>query len=311
MNDTTGIIFNIQRFSVHDGPGIRTVVFEKGCPLRCLWCANPESQIQNPQLAWTKSKCIGCGECIKSNLQCKPYFIEDELYWSDFDENQCKEILRACPSKALHTIGYEVKVSEVIEKIDRDGIFYGDEEGGLTISGGEPLMQDEFTYNLLNEAQKCGINTAIETTGYASEAVFTKVAAKLDYLIMDIKTMDDGVHRKVTGVSNEQILSNFIAIRDSYPELPIHIRTPIIPGVNDNAGDVQKIAEFVKSQKNVRYELLKYHRLGENKYISLHRSYPMGDVIISEDLFKSLKEFEFNNLSDYPDDSELIKGAGI
>ena len=172
MNDTKGIIFNIQRFSVHDGPGIRTVVFEKGCPLRCHWCANPESQIRNPQLAWSKNKCIGCLECAGSNLKCNPHFEEDELYWDELKSDEIDSVDRVCPSKAFHVIGYETTVDEVVSQIHRDEIFYGDEEGGLTISGGEPLMQPKFTYQLLREANKQGINTAIETTGFGQAADF-------------------------------------------------------------------------------------------------------------------------------------------
>ena len=311
MNDTKGIIFNIQRFSVHDGPGIRTVVFEKGCPLRCLWCANPESQVHSPQLAWTKSKCIGCGSCVNGKLKCQPYFSEDELYWDDFQEEETEAVERICPSKAFHVIGYETTVKAVIEKIDRDSIFYGDEEGGLTISGGEPLLQAKFTYQLLREAKKLGINTAIETTGYGKTEDFIKIAGKLDYLIMDIKVLDDEVHKKVTGVSNELILKNFEQIRRIYPDLPIHVRTPIIPGVNDNEESIKAISEFIDKRNNTKYELLKYHRLGEPKYVSLHRMYPMGDVKLSDETYDSLKRFEFNNIGSELLDEGWQKGAGI
>ena len=311
MNETRGIIFNIQRFSVHDGPGIRTVVFEKGCPLRCLWCANPESQKREPELAWTKNKCIGCGQCCNSNLGCQPYFSEDELYWENSDMVDKNEIDRTCPSKALHVIGYETTVCEVIKKIDRDAVFYGDEEGGLTISGGEPLLQNKFTYHLLNEAKKNGINTAIETTGYGKPEDFIKIAGKLDYLLMDIKTLDDEPHKKVTGVSNELILNNFELIRKIYPDLPIQVRTPVIPGVNDNEQAIKSIYDFISTRKNTRYELLKYHQLGEPKYVSLHRRYPMAQAKLSEDLFKSLKKYEFNNIKTQLQDEGWQKGAGI
>ena len=198
----TGRVFNIQRFSVHDGPGIRTVVFLKGCPLRCKWCANPESQNGDVEVAWTKSKCIGCGKCKGAD-------------WSEID--------KICPSKARHTIGYETTVEQVLSVVDRDGIFYGDEEGGLTISGGEPLMQHKFTYQLLKGAKELGINTAIETTGFAAPEKFIKVAGKLDYLLMDIKTLDNNIHKAVTGVSNEIILDNFTMIRKSFPNYMVRI----------------------------------------------------------------------------------------
>ncbi|SEA21190.1 pyruvate formate lyase activating enzyme [Pseudobutyrivibrio sp. ACV-2] len=297
MNETKGLIFNIQRFSVHDGPGIRTVVFEKGCPLRCLWCANPESQIGKPQLAWTESKCIGCKSCINSDLKCNPHFNDEGLYWDEFNPDETDDIERICPSKALHVIGYETTVCDVITQINKDEIFYGDEEGGLTISGGEPLMQPKFTYQLLKEAKKHGISTAIETTGYGDTGDFIKIAGKLEYILMDIKTLDDSVHKRVTGVSNEVILNNFESIRKAYPNLPMHVRTPVIPRVNDTEDSIKSISEFLRCRKNVRYELLKYHRLGEPKYISLHRTYPMKEVELSDEVFELLKKYEFNNIS--------------
>ena len=285
-----GIVFNIQRFSVHDGPGIRTVVFLKGCPLRCKWCANPESQKGEIEVAWTKSKCIGCGKC------------------KDID---ISEIDRICPSKARHTIGYETTVEHVLSIVDRDGIFYGDEEGGLTISGGEPLMQPKFTYQLLKGAKELGINTAIETTGFASAATVIKIAGKLDYLLMDIKTLDNRIHKEVTGVSNEVILDNFTLIRRSFPNLPVHVRTPVIPGVNDNEEAIRSIYDFIGNCKNVRYELLKYHKLGQPKYESLNREYPMKDAKLDEEMFEELKKYQFNNISGQLEDVGLMKGAWI
>ncbi len=311
MDNTKGIIFNIQRFSVHDGPGIRTVVFEKGCPLRCRWCANPESQIQTPQLAWTKNKCIGCDNCVNSLLGCKPYFLDGALYWEKYDEAEREAIEKVCPSTALHIIGYETTVSQVIKQIGRDEIFYGDEEGGLTISGGEPLMQPKFTYHLLKAAKDIGINTAIETTGYGEPSDFVKIAGKLDYLLMDIKTLDDSVHQKVTGVSNELILNNFNLIRKIYPNLPIQVRTPVIPGVNDTEEAIGSIADFIGKCRNVRYELLRYHRLGEAKYTSLHRTYTMGDIELDISQFESLKKYEFNNIGSQLADEGWQKGYGI
>lgn len=285
-----GTVFNIQRFSVHDGPGIRTVVFLKGCPLRCKWCANPESQKGEIEVAWTKSKCIGCKKCEGTD-------------WSEID--------KICPSKARHTIGYETTVENILSEVDKDSIFYGDEEGGLTISGGEPLMQYKFTYQLLKGAKELGINTAIETTGFSSPGNFIKIAGKLDYLLFDIKTLDNRIHQEVTGVSNEVILDNFTLIRKSFPDLPVHVRTPIIPRVNDNEEAIKNIYEFIGNCRNVRYELLKYHRLGEPKYESLDREYPMGKVVLDNEVFDELKKYQFNNIDSQLDDEGWQKGAGI
>ncbi len=306
-----GRIFNIQRFSIHDGPGIRTVVFLKGCPLRCKWCANPESQNPDIEIAWTSKKCIRCGECLRGALDCNPFFEEDELFWGDLGEEDPNTIRHTCPSTALHTIGFDATVKEILAKIGRDSIFYGDEEGGLTISGGEPLLQPKFTYHLLKAAKDNGINTTIETTGFGNTADFIKIAGKLDYLIMDIKSLDDEVHKKWTGVSNERILDNFSLIKKSFPDLPIHIRTPIIPGVNDDEKSISQIHDFIGNCKNIRYELLKYHKLGVPKYESLHRMYPMGDADLDDEIFEELKAHEFNNIPSQLEDIGWQKGAGI
>lgn len=308
--EITGIVFNIQRFSVHDGPGIRTVVFLKGCPLRCKWCANPESQNPQMELAWTRSKCIGCGECIKARLKSGLRFEDDNLYWDELADG-AETIRLTCPSTALHTIGYKATADEVLKEVDKDAIFYGDEEGGITISGGEPLMQPEFTYELLKKARQEGINTSIETTGLARTEDFVRVASMLDYMLMDIKSMDDSKHQQATGVSNRQIIENFKVIRQTYPELPIHVRTPIIPGFNDNDEDVKEIADFVSSFDNVRYELLKYHRLGQAKYETLHRAYPLEDKTLDEGVFTELKRYQFNRISSQLEDIGWQKGAGI
>ena len=309
-SEIRGTVFNIQRFSVHDGPGIRTVVFLKGCPLRCKWCANPESQNAAAELAFTRSKCIGCGSCIRGGLKSSLHFEEDNLYWGEFCDDP-QDIDRVCPSKALHVIGYKARVEEVLREVSKDSIFYGDEEGGLTISGGEPLMQADFTYELLKEARKEGIHTSIETTGFARTEDFIRVAGKLNYMLMDIKSMDDDIHKDMTGVSNRLILENFKVIRETYPDLPIHVRTPVIPGVNDSADAIQAIRDFVYSFENVRYELLKYHRLGEPKYESLHRAYPMEDRQLDDALFTQLQKYQFNKISSQLEDIGWQKGAGI
>ncbi len=297
MENVKGTIFNIQRFSVHDGPGIRTVVFLKGCPLRCKWCANPESQERYHELAWTKSKCIKCYSCEKCELKSNPRLTNDDVFWDRYIEDERDLIERSCPTGALHIIGYEADVSSVLKKVDREDIFYSNLDGGLTISGGEPLMQPQFTYELLKDARKEGIHTAIETTGYADSDVFIKIVDKVDYLLMDIKSYDEDIHKKNTGVSNKIILDNFIKVRNEYPKLPIQIRTPVIPGFNDNEEEISKIHDFLFEYDYVKYELLKYHRLGESKYESLHREYPMGDVDISKEKMKLLKKYEFDKVN--------------
>lgn len=296
--EQTGIIFNIQHYSVHDGPGIRTVVFLKGCPLRCLWCANPESQKPECQMAWDREKCIGCRSCIEElgSLSCR--FEEGAgLKWEDPAEDRdhpadWEAIAGVCPSEAFHVIGRRATVEEVLSEVEKDAVFYGNSGGGITLSGGEPLMQHTFAVKLLREARGRGMHTAMETSGYAAFAVFREAVAELDYLLMDVKAYDDSIHRKYTGVSNRRILSNLKKIRELYPELPIHVRTPVIPGVNDNEQEIGAIAGFLQQFRGIRYELLKYHRYGQPKYGTLNRKYEMGEVILEEEVFEKLKKFE-------------------
>jgi pyruvate formate lyase activating enzyme len=283
-----GKVFNIQHFSVHDGPGIRTVVFLKGCPLHCIWCANPESQNPETELGWTKEKCIGCESCIKSESPYNFRFGEEGLLWDSVNVSETVEAV--CPSKALHVIGSDMTVGEVLAEVEKDYIFYSNSEGGITVSGGEPLMQPEFTYRILKEAGNRSIHRSIETTGFAQTDIFLKIAGETDYLLMDIKSMDNEVHKKYTGVSNEIILKNAKAVREKYPKLQIHFRTPVIPGINDSDDAIKAIHDFVMTMDNVQYELLKYHRLGEGKYDSIHREYEMGTVELPDDKYKELKQ---------------------
>lgn len=288
----TGTVFNIQHFSVHDGPGIRTVVFLKGCPLRCRWCANPESQVCKSQLGWEKKQCIGCKECAKlPELKC--HFENEALVWDENKPLDVKQIKRACPTQALHVIGEDKTAVEVLDEVEKDLEFYNQSGGGLTVSGGEPLLQGQFLLELLSEAKKRSIGCAIETTGFAKYELFNQVCALLDYLLIDVKTMNDEVHKKETGVSNRTILENLKKVRRDFPELKIKVRTPVVPGVNDTEKDIEELTAFVKGLgPNTEYELLKYHKLGGPKYETLHRTYEMGDVELSEDRFIELKKLQ-------------------
>lgn len=287
-----GTVFNIQHYSLHDGPGIRTVVFLKGCPLRCLWCSNPESQNPEPELIWSRSACIGCMRCVRE-LQAGNFRFEGErgLCW-DAGAALTEAELAVCPSTALRLTGGKMSVDEVLREVEKDALFYDHSEGGMTLSGGEPLSQPEFVGALLQEAKKRRIHLAMETSGYASWEVFRGAAAYLDYLLMDLKCMDDRIHRAYTGVSNRRILENLKKLRREFPGLPIHVRTPVVPGVNDTEEEIGAIHDFLAPFGNVRYELLKYHRLGEPKYASLRRSYPLGRRELSEEKMEVLKKFE-------------------
>ena len=317
-----GIVFNIQHFSIHDGPGIRTVVFLKGCPLRCRWCANPESQRPCPEMAWTKQDCIGCGSCVKllPSLSCR--FEEDQLVWDTAAEPDPGEASRVCPSEAFHVIGSSVTVQEVITEVEKDRSFYANSGGGMTVSGGEPMMQPVFLRALLKEAGRHRLHRAIETCGVAAWDVYQSIVWELDTMLTDIKCMDDSLHTEYTGGSNRQILENLQNARRLRPDLPILVRTPVIPGFNDSEEEILRIVSFVKGLK-AGYELLKYHQYGLPKYISLNRPYPMGDVTLSEERFRELETLAIRELqkdaAPLPYGApyapglplELLEGAGI
>ncbi len=277
-----GLVFNIQKYSVHDGPGIRTIIFLKGCSLRCDWCSNPESQALHRQLAYNPSKCLSVDNCQRCQDLCHKNAIsvgEDRKVVIDFTLcDNCLKCADACPANALNVYGYEVTVNQALKRVEEDDIFYSRSGGGLTLSGGEPLYQSEFAIALLREARKRRINTCIETCGNVPWEVLEEAAKYLNSMYYDVKTMDPERHAQVTGVSNERILSNLQKLKQVYPDLPVTVRTPVIPGVNDDEESVKAIAEFVKDMPNVKYELLAYHRMGMPKYGYIGRTYPLEET---------------------------------
>ena len=203
---------------------------------------------------------------------------------------ECEQCVKKCPGDALIKYGKKITVPEVMEEVKKDALFYRN-NGGLTISGGEPLFQSDFTINLLENAKNEGINTAMETCGAASEQIFLKAASHLNYLLMDIKLMDESRHKQATGAASGQILQNIRLVRQCYPDLTIHVRTPVIPGINDRIEDIEQIAEFVESLGINYYELLPYHRLGMQKYEYLNRQYQLpSDLASNTEHFKKLQE---------------------
>ena len=287
-----GCIFNIQQFSVHDGPGIRTIVFLKGCPLRCLWCSNPESQQFYPELVFNSNKCIGESECGRCLSPCSHGVMQSPLR-GDLPLKRdltCDCRVDNCPAAALSVFGKSKSVNEVLDIVEADSAFYARSGGGLTISGGEPLGQPQYTLNLLREAKYRRIDRAIETSGYVEWSILEQASEYLNSIIYDIKCLDDHKHIQGTGVSNKLILENFEKLCVRFPNLPILVRTPIIPGFNDSVEDITAIADFIKDKANVQYELLPYHRLGQAKYLALGREYPLGEVLLDDKKMQALQE---------------------
>ena len=275
----TGIVFNIQRFSIHDGPGIRTTVFFKGCPLRCHWCANPESINPFPELGFIRTYCTKCPKCMEICPVGAVTIGEDG--YPIIDRNICDNCglcTEVCYPEALKVYGQEMTASRVLEEVMKDSPFYRESGGGVTLSGGEPLQQPTFSISLLKLCQTSGIHTAIETCGFSSPKVFKAALEYADYLLFDVKDIDAEIHRRYTGQSNKLILENLNLAAGS----GVHflVRMPLIPGINDTKDNIQAMAELVKGLggKMEGIELMPYHRLGSNKCEALERIYPMGDL---------------------------------
>jgi len=275
---TEGWIFDIQGYSVHDGPGIRTVVFFKGCPLRCLWCDNPESQESYPQLFYFETLCTRCYRCVAA-CPTKATTVNSQGA-IEIDRDRCKvcgACVKACLSEARAITGKSITVEEVLDAVKKDSQFYWESGGGVTASGGEATSQPDFLLELFKGCRDAGIHTALETCGYVRWEVLETILEYVDLVLFDIKHMDSAKHKELTGVSNELILENAAKIARR-GEPPIIIRVPLIPGYNDSEENIKALGEFASKLGLSRVDLLPYHQLGENKYKKLGREYKLGEI---------------------------------
>lgn len=267
-----GIVFNIQRYSIQDGPGIRTTVFFKGCPLHCLWCHNPEGINPRPEIVWWERRCLGCKECLKA---CP---LHTDIFPPAFDPrcDLCGKCLEVCPAKALELAGKEFTVPELIEEILKDRIFFDVSQGGVTFSGGEPLFQGEFLLSVLQALKEEKVHTTIDTSGYAPPELFNKVSEIADLFLYDLKLVDEKKHRYFTGVSNKIILENLTSLAEKNKK--VIVRFPVIPGINDDSQNIQIMGKFLASLKIEEINLLPYHKIAQDKYRRLGREYQLSSL---------------------------------
>ena len=278
MEEIKGLIFDIKKFAVHDGPGIRTTVFFKGCPLSCWWCHNPEAMRPKAELVLFENKCIDCGQCFEVCQHGGHQKLPDagRIYHRERC-TLCGECVEACYAEALVMEGREVTVEEVMVELRKDIPFYRNSSGGITLSGGEPTLQHEFVLELLKRCKAEGLHTTIDTSGQTSWRIFERLLPFTDLVLYDVKHMDEGKHKTYTGVSNRAILANLKKIGEF--GLPIEVRVPIIPGINDAEEDIVRSAQFLTGVKGItRVELLPFHKLGESKYARLGIEYRLDGL---------------------------------
>ncbi|MHB8073981.1 choline TMA-lyase-activating enzyme [Desulfosporosinus fructosivorans] len=306
-------IFNVQKYSIYDGPGVRTLIFFKGCPLRCLWCSNPEGLERKYQVMFKEDLCINCGNCIPvcpvhihcflneedGQLRSKSEIPTHKVNRS-IDCVGCRKCETVCPKQVLSIVGSDKTISEVLEIIQQDMLFYHSSGGGVTLGGGEVTAQPEFATNLMMECKRMGIHTAIETSGYVKLDSLLMIAQFTDLFLYDIKQINSERHYELTGVRNERILDNLTEL--IHRGFNVKVRMPLMRGLNDSEDTIRKTLEFLQSFKSYKnfqgIDLLPYHKLGINKYKQLDMLYT-----ITEDL--SFKEEELDKIE------ELIKGYDL
>ena len=269
-----GIIFDIKRYAIHDGPGIRSTIFFKGCPLHCPWCHNPEGQEPQPEIMWQANRCaLECTACVSS---CPQMAVKKEGKIVIINRQKCDlcgQCVEACLYEALEIVGREVTVEEVMVEIEKDRIFYEESGGGVTFSGGEPLFQPDFLEALLEACRQRDIQTAVDTCGYVSSEIMERIAEKVDLFLYDLKIIDDSTHQEYTGVSNKLIFNNLKILVKK--KKPVIIRIPLISGINDDQPNIKATVNFLRSLNGLKeVNLLPYHRGGTEKFRKLGKQNP-------------------------------------
>lgn len=273
-----GLVFSIDRFVCEDGPGIRTTVFLKGCPLRCIWCHSPESISAAPQLLFHSNRCIGCGACVEACPRDAQIVspADRRVLWESCDN--CSDCVAACPSAALEMAGEWLSVEQVMAAVERDLVYYRNSAGGVTFCGGEPTMQHEFLLACLEACKDLGIHTALDTCGQVKWSVLEEMLPYVSLFLYDIKHMDSARHKEFTGVGNELILENLVRIGERGK--PIWVRIPLIPGYNDSEDNLRGVAEFVGPLQTVeKISLLPYNVVTGAKYRSIGKKYRLEQVV--------------------------------
>lgn len=292
-----GCVFNIMKYSIHDGPGIRTTVFMKGCPLTCWWCHNPESQQVKRQVVRFPDRCIGCGKCAEA-CTTGAIAIEDKRMKVDIKKCiSCGSCAEVCYAGAVEMAGKAMTAAEVIKEVEKDNIFYEESGGGVTFSGGEPFMQPEFLLEMLRSCKKKGIHTTVDTCGFVKKDILGEHSEFIDLFLYDLKMMDDAKHKKYTGVSNELILNNLKELTKLGKR--IFIRIPIIPGINDDDANLEETGKFLSALNGIeQINVLPYHNIAMEKYKRLGEEYSLADIKTPSDdrmneIAQKLKAFGF------------------
>ena len=276
---TLGLVINIQKFTVHDGPGIRTEIFLKGCPLRCKWCSNPESMNLYPEVG-VNNKCISCGHCLEVCERDALILKDHRVVAIDRDKcDHCMECTKVCPSGNLKAFGIWYSVNQLMKIIEADRAYYQKSGGGVTLSGGDPMVQWEFTLALLKECKKKRINTCVESELYCKTETLDKILPYTNMMIADIKHFDSDIHKQLTGAPNEIILKNIQHLIDC--KVPLVLRIPVVPGYNDDEKNMRDTAKFISEtlgNQIIQLQLLPFKPMGEDKYAALGKPYLMEDI---------------------------------